>query len=120
MLPDLIQVQPPTTHHPPLTTPHPPPTAHHTLSHTYHTPQLFWNRNLTDGDIGNPSSEGYVVLSMAHRDYLQGNIDACYTVVMALDGTIVQAQVAPTQEVDGRCDLLHALRGIEAEGLDHW
>ena len=37
---------------------------------------------------------------MAHSDYLQGNIDACYTVVMALDGTIVQAQVAPTQVDD--------------------
>ena len=37
---------------------------------------------------------------MAHGNYMIGNIDACYTVVMALDGTIVQAQVAPTQEVN--------------------
>jgi len=63
--------------------------------------QLLWNQNLTDGDIGEEASAGYVVLSMAHGNFMIGNIDACYTVVMTLQGEIVQAQVAPTQDVYG-------------------
>jgi len=61
---------------------------------------IFWNKNLTQGDIGETASEGYVALSIAHGDFALGTIDAAFTLIVTLDGDIVEASVAPTFTAD--------------------
>lgn len=57
--------------------------------------EILWNANLTDGEIGEQASEGFVAFNLANGDFATGNITASYTVVMDLTGAIIAAQVAP-------------------------
>lgn len=79
--------------------------------------EVFLNRNLTHGSVGEQATGGYVAVSLAHGNYGTGAINSTYTLVMDLEGNVAAAQVAPTFTALGKTKFIR-YEGLKLKSTD--